>query len=125
MKLEARILTYVIGEYYAVFATYRRLFLEELFIVESRVYNLSRVLIEKMKTINEVTYVLPCKTSKYYALFSLPGFKVVEGSDEILLKNTHCRLVELLSRLLDKRGLIMPSDIELIVDVVSQNNSWW
>jgi hypothetical protein len=118
MKGESRVLVYAIGHYYAVFATYRREFLEELLIITVPVFNLKRVLEAKMKTIMEVSYVQPCIGSKYDSCI-LPGFKVFEGGDEHLVRLSRCKLVETILKMLDKRGLIKPSGVDVLSDYIS------
>jgi len=118
MKEEARVLVYGVGRFYGVFLTYRRGFLEELYIAKLQAYSLWRILEENLRTFNEVTYVVPCLGSKYESVL-LPGFRVIEGGEELVVKKRYCRLVDLLMQLLDKRGLIMQTYIGQVVEVAS------
>lgn len=114
MKEESRILIYGIGSYYGVFATYRREFIEELVVLRLLNYDVNRHLQRNMRTYNEITYMVSCGESKYVT--HLLPFKVLEGGDELIVKHKYCNLVNAVLCMLEKRKLITPSDVELVME---------
>lgn len=116
MKEESRVLVYSLGKYYCVFATYRRDFIEELLITRYPLLDLNRYLQKTLRTYNEVTYVIPCNDGKY-AVTLLSRFRVIEGGDELLLKNKYCSLINMVLCMLDKRGLMNPVNIGLTIEI--------
>lgn len=119
MKEEARVLVYGIGHYYGVFATYRKDFIEELAVIEATInYDYDRYLQKHMRTYNEITYVISCNGSKYDN--RLPSFRVFEGGDELTLKNRYCGLINTFLCMLERRGLINPPDVELVIETSSK-----
>ncbi|MEM4717565.1 MAG: hypothetical protein QXE81_02250 [Desulfurococcaceae archaeon] len=118
-KEEARVLVFDIGIYYSVFATYRKEFIEELYIMRNPLVRVDLVLKNNLKTIEEVSYVLSC-SSKYTVLSTIPGFKVVEGGEELVLREKYCRLISLLICMLDRRGYMPASLVEDIYEVGSK-----
>lgn len=119
MKEETRVLVYSIGYYYGVFATYRKDFIEELTVIGAmNNYDFDRYLQRRMRTYSEITYVISCNGSKYDN--RLPSFRVFEGGDELALKSRYCSLINMFLCMLERRGLINPPDVELIIETSSK-----
>ncbi|MEM2025586.1 MAG: hypothetical protein QXW94_04775 [Desulfurococcaceae archaeon] len=114
MKEESRILAYGLSDYYGAFATYRKDFLEEFNVVQVPATNLSRYLRSKLNTYSEISYVIPCTENKYNS--SVQGFKVFEGWVELAQRRKYCQLINLILCILNRRGLINPLGIELLVE---------
>lgn len=114
MKEESRILIYSVGYYYGVFATYRREFIEEFVILRLLGYDVNQHLQKNMRTYSEITYMVSCNENKYVT--HLLPFKVLEGGDELVVKHKYCSLVNTVLCMLEKRKLITPPDVELIVE---------
>ncbi|MEM0001415.1 MAG: hypothetical protein QW211_00795 [Desulfurococcaceae archaeon] len=116
MKEESRILAYALGNYYGVFATYRRNFIEEFLILRLPVLNEYRFLEKNLRTFNEITYVLPCNSSGYVpSLF--PGFKVINGGDRLVYGGIYCKIIKTVLCMLDKRGLINQPSTEHVIEL--------
>ncbi|MEM4904336.1 MAG: hypothetical protein QXL28_05125, partial [Desulfurococcaceae archaeon] len=111
MKEESRILVYGMGNYYGVFATYRKDFIEEFVVLRLLSYDVNQYLQKNMRTYSEITYMVSCTENKY-AMRLFP-FKVLEGGDELTVKHKYCSLVNSVLCMLEKRMLITPSDVEL------------
>lgn len=116
MKEESRILVYALGTYYGVFATYRRGFMEEFLILKQPVLNGYKFLEKSLRTFSEITYIISCNsTSHAPGLF--PGFKTINGGDELIYSNMYCRALKTILCMLDRRGLINPPNIEHIIEL--------
>ncbi|MEM0325921.1 MAG: hypothetical protein QW733_02685 [Desulfurococcaceae archaeon] len=106
-KEEARVIAYGMCKDYAVFATYRKNFLEELHITSrALVLDFTRYIESALRTYHELTYAVPCTESKYTQ--SIRGLKVLEGGDYLLLMREYCRLITQILCILCRRGLINP-----------------
>lgn len=114
MKEESRILIYSVGNHYGVFATYRKEFIEEFVVFRLLSYDVNQYLQRNMRTYSEITYMVSCSENKY--ITHLLPFKVIEGGDELIIKYKYCNLVNTVLCMLEKRKLITPSDVELIVE---------
>lgn len=114
MKEESRILVYGVGDYYGVFATYRREFIEEFIVLRLPSYDVNQYLQRNMRTYSEITYMVSCTENKYVT--HLLPFRVLEGGDELTIRYKYCSLVSAVLCVLEKRRLITPSDVELIVE---------
>lgn len=115
MKEESRVLVYGVGNYYGIFATYRRDFVEEFVVLKLLSFDINRNLQKYMRTYNEITYMVSCTGNKY-TTHSLP-FRVLEGGEELAVKYKYCNLVNTVLCMLEKRGLINPPSIELVVEI--------
>lgn len=115
-KEEARILVFEIGIYYSVFATYRKEFMEELYIVRNPIMRIDELLKNNLRTIEEVSYILPC-SGKYSEALAVPGFRVIEGGEKLVIRENYCRLINLLTCMLDKRGYMLTPLAEDIFEV--------
>lgn len=114
-KEEARVLVYGLCRDHAVFATYRREFLEELHITSrSLILDFTKYLQEVMKTFHELSYVVSCTENKYTQ--RIRGLRVLEGGKYLLLLLEYCRLVSQVLCVLCRRELISPPNIEFIVE---------
>lgn len=122
MKEEARILVFGLNEHYGVFATFRKDFLEEFNIIHLRGLNLTRHLESVLSTYNEISYMIGCTESKYDPV--VQGFKVLEGWTELVQRHKYCQLIKLVLCILNRRGLINPPHIELLVERSDKCLAW-
>ena len=108
MKGEARILVYGVVDYYGVFATYRKNFIEELLVLRlQQGLDISYILRKQLTTYNEITYILPCNENKYSN--SILGFRIIEGGEELLVREQYCNLIKQLICILNTRTGLIPS----------------
>lgn len=117
-KQESRVLVYRMGQYYSVFATFRKEFIEELYITQNPILllYLPRILSKNMRTLEEITMILPCNQKYSPLVFHLP-LRVVEGGEELVLKLKYCSLIDSLVCMLEKRAYIRLDSNSLLYQI--------
>jgi hypothetical protein len=115
LKKESRVLAYgVLGDY-IVLATYRRDFLEELFISQLLTHDLEVYIRDKINTYSEITYIVPCTEGKYNARFK--SFRVIESGDQLTYREKYCKIITLILCLLEVSKSTPPLSGVLISDL--------
>lgn len=98
IKKESRILVLSTNGRSFFLMVFRRSFLEEFVIVNYDEVISTRDLLNKLETRDEIGYLINCGSHKYE--LTLPGVKVLEGFQYLVLKYKYCREAELIANCL-------------------------